>query len=133
MKRATEKPVSLSFVPHLLPLRRGILSTIFCKKAGARSLQDIWEGYHSIYGKEPFVRLYPLGESPNLHAVLETNFIDLSLHEDQGTGEIILVSAEDNLVKGAAGQAVQNFNLKMGFAEETALALTSRSLEPAIH
>lgn len=124
--RSTGKPVSLSFVPHLLPLQRGILTTIFCQKASAVSLQDLWAVYDQAYREEPFIRLYPLGEAPSLHAVRESNFLDLSLQEDATTGEIILVSAEDNLVKGAAGQAIQNMNLRMGLEEATGLLPTAR-------
>ena len=123
LTRATGTKVSVSFVPHVLPLRRGILSTIFCRKAKTASLQDIWDGYRKAYEKEPFIRLYLLGEAPTLQAVTGTNYLDISLHEDQVTGEIIIVSAEDNLLKGAAGQAVQNMNLIMGFPEGSGLLL----------
>ena len=121
LSRATGVDVSASFVPHVLPIRRGILSTIFCAKAREVSLEDIWNTYHDIYGTETFIRLYPLGEAPNLQSVQDTNFVDISLHQDQSTGEIILVTAEDNLKKGAAGQAVQNMNLIVGFPEEMGL------------
>ncbi len=127
LARASGKAVSLSFVPHLLPLQRGILTTIFCPKSDGASLDGLWAAYDQAYRDEPFIRLYPLGEAPSLHAVRETNFLDISLHEDATTGEIIIVSAEDNLVKGAAGQAVQNMNLRMGLAEETGLLPAARA------
>lgn len=119
--RSTGKPVSLSFVPHLLPLQRGILTTLFCQKSDGVTLQGLWDVYDAAYREEPFIRLYDLGEAPTLHAVRESNFLDLSLQEDAVTGEIIIVSAEDNLVKGAAGQAIQNMNLRFGLPETVGL------------
>ncbi len=122
LRRATEKEVSLSFVPHVLPIQRGILSTMFCRRSGQLSLQDLWEIYEKAYQNEPFIRLYPLGEAPTLQAVRETNYVDISLHEDKKTGDWIVLSATDNLVKGASGQAIQCMNLKMGLQEELGLA-----------
>jgi N-acetyl-gamma-glutamyl-phosphate reductase len=121
LRRATGQAVSLSFVPHVLPLQRGILSTIFCAKSRDLTLEALHDAYRETYQNEPFIRLYALGEAPNLQAVCHTNFLDLSLHEDRTTGDLILVSAEDNLVKGAAGQAVQNLNLRMGYPETLGL------------
>ena len=117
LRRKTGKPVTLTFVPHVLPLQRGILSTIYCRKNGKASLQEIWNAYNDRYKDEPFIRLYPLGQSPALHAIRESNFLDISLHEDTITGDIVIVAAEDNLVKGAAGQAVQNMNIMTGSPE----------------
>ena len=121
LQRATGKAISAAFVPHLLPLQRGILSDIFCKRSNTLSLQAIWNLYQQTYQNEPFIRLYPLGETPNLQAVRESNFVDISLHEDQKNGTLVFIAAEDNLTKGAAGQAVQNLNLVMGYPEETGL------------
>ncbi|MBI1388607.1 MAG: N-acetyl-gamma-glutamyl-phosphate reductase [bacterium] len=130
LRRAVEKPVSLSFVPHLLPLQRGIFYTIFAAKAKEISLKDLWALYDEAYRGEPFVRLYPLGETPTLHAVRGSNFVDISLHQDAVTGEVIFASAEDNLVKGAAGQAVQNMNVRMGFPETEGLLPIAMQREP---
>lgn len=121
LQRATGKPVSLVFVPHVLPLQRGILSTMYCKKSANVSLQQIWDAYQKIYGDEKFIRLYPLGKAPDLQAIRMSNFVDISIHEDATTGDIIILSAEDNLVKGAAGQAVQNLNVIMGYPEHYGL------------
>ncbi|RJP24277.1 MAG: N-acetyl-gamma-glutamyl-phosphate reductase [Candidatus Omnitrophota bacterium] len=122
LSRVTGAKVSSSFVPHVLPIRRGILSTMFCRKKGNAALQQIWDAYNSYYEKEMFIRLYALGEAPNLQAVCGSNFVDISLHQDQITGEVIIVAAEDNLCKGAAGQAVQNMNIMMGFPEGMGLS-----------
>lgn len=121
LKRATGQPVSLVFVPHVLPLQRGILSTMYCRRAGKATLQQIWDAYQKHYGSETFIRLYPLGKAPDLQAVRMSNFVDISIHEDSLTGDIIILSAEDNLVKGAAGQAVQNLNVLMGYPERYGL------------
>jgi N-acetyl-gamma-glutamyl-phosphate reductase len=121
LSNATGNDVKLSFVPHVIPVRRGILSTMFCQPAEGVTLQDLWEGYHNLYRDEPFMRVYELGEAPDLNAVANTNYLDIAVHQDQETGEFIVLSAEDNLLKGAAGQAVQCFNIRNGFQEEMGL------------
>ena len=125
---AAGQTVSLSFVPHVLPVRRGIFSTMFCAPADGFSLQQMRDGYQTVYENEPFMRVYDLGEEPNLQAVTGTNFLDIALHQDRETGGFIILSVEDNLLKGAAGQAVQCFNIRMGFPET--LALTVQGLLP---
>jgi N-acetyl-gamma-glutamyl-phosphate reductase len=110
----------LSFVAHLLPVDRGILETIYFRTA-AKRVEEIVEVYGKRYSGEPFVRLYPPGHVPDLRAVERTNFCDLGVKLDPATGRGVVVSAIDNLVKGAAGQAVQNMNLALGFAETEAL------------
>lgn len=117
LKRVTKKDVQATFVPHVLPIQRGILSTIYCKNTNKGTLEEIWKSYQETYRDEPFIRLYDLGEAPTLQAVCESNFVDISLHQDKITGDIVIVSAEDNLTKGAAGQAVQNLNVMMGYPE----------------
>lgn len=121
LERATGKPVSLAFVPHVLPLQRGILSTMYCRRAGSATLQQIWDAYQKAYENEQFIRLYPLGKAPDLQGVRMSNFVDIAIHEDSFTGDVIILSAEDNLVKGAAGQAVQNLNVIMGYPEKYGL------------
>lgn len=121
LSSASGRNVSLTFVPHVLPLQRGILATMFAKAAGGATLGDIREGYREICRDEPFIRLCDPGEAPTLHAVRGGNYLDIGLFEDKATGDIVILSAEDNLVKGAAGQAVQNLNIRMGFPETAAL------------
>ncbi len=121
LSQATAKDVSLVFVPHVLPLQRGILSTMYCRKADGVTLQQVWDAYQKQYGDEQFIRLYPLGKAPDLQAIRLSNFVDISIHEDANTGDIIIMSAEDNLVKGAAGQAVQNLNVMMDYPEHFGL------------
>jgi N-acetyl-gamma-glutamyl-phosphate reductase len=109
------------FTPHLVPINRGILSTIYVQLAGARTVADIIALYRSFYARAPFVRVYGEGAMPEIQAVARTNYFDVGFAVDAGTRRLIVISALDNLTKGAAGQAVENMNLMFGFAEETAL------------
>jgi len=110
-----------SFVAHLLPMERGILETIHFRASGIQSAEDLLEVYERRYAGEPFVRLYNPGKMPDLRAVQRTNFCDIGVRFDPPTGRAVVVSAIDNLVKGAAGQAVQNMNLALGLPETEAL------------
>jgi len=109
------------FTPHLVPINRGILSTIYVQLAGARTVADIIALYRSFYAHAPFVRVYGEGAMPEIQAVARTNYFDVGFALDAATPRLIVISALDNLTKGAAGQAVENMNLMFGFAEETAL------------
>jgi N-acetyl-gamma-glutamyl-phosphate reductase len=111
--------VAVSFTPHLVPMNRGILTTIYAKLAGALDTAALRERYAAHYRKEPFVRVLPPGQFPNVRNVRGSNFCDIGLHADPRTGRLVVVTAIDNLVKGASGQAVQNMNILTGF-EETA-------------
>ncbi len=110
-----------SFTAQLLPLDRGILETIYFRAKGLNSAEDLIGIYEARYANEPFIRLYHPGHTPDLHGVAHTNFCDLGVALDPATGRAVVVSAIDNLVKGAAGQAVQNMNLMLGFAETEGL------------
>ncbi|MBS1854131.1 MAG: N-acetyl-gamma-glutamyl-phosphate reductase [Acidobacteria bacterium] len=109
-----------SFTAQLIPIDRGILETIYFR-ATVASAADLVAIYEKQYAAEPFVRIYNPGHVPDLHAVAHTNFCDIGVTLDARTGRAVVVSAIDNLVKGAAGQAVQNMNLMLGFAETEAL------------
>lgn len=121
LSAAAGEKVTLDFAPHLVPVRRGIHSTIFCAPAEGIELWHIANALRESYGREPFVRL--LGETalPDTKNVTRTNFIDIAWRHDPRTGRILLLSAEDNLTKGAAGQAVQSLNVMCGQAETTGL------------
>ena len=121
--KATGEKVTLLFVPHLLPLNRGIIATSYAKLAGDATLNDIHAYYSEFYQDEQFVRVLPLGAVANLRDVKYSNYCDISLHIDKRTGTLIVVSTIDNMVKGAAGQAVQNMNLMLGIPEDTGLRL----------
>lgn len=115
--------VQVNFTPHLLPINRGILSTIYANLKQEKQTAELLELYRKFYGQEAFVRVMPGGELPNVGYVRGTNFCDLGLVVDQRTGRVIVVSAIDNLVKGAAGQALQNMNLLYGFKEQLGLGI----------
>ena len=115
------KESEFSFTAQLLPLDRGILETIYFRAKGVGSANDLLGIYKDKYGNEPFVRLYSPGQAPDLRAVARTNFCDIGVHYDAATGRAVVISAIDNLGKGAAGQAVQNMNLAFGFAETAGL------------
>jgi N-acetyl-gamma-glutamyl-phosphate reductase len=110
-----------SFTAQLLPLDRGILETIYFRATGVKSADDLIAIFDRRYRNEPFIRLFVPGRVPDLHGVARTNFCDIGLTYDPATGRAVVVSAIDNLVKGAAGQAVQNMNLMLGFPETEAL------------
>ncbi|MGH9558764.1 MAG: N-acetyl-gamma-glutamyl-phosphate reductase [Bryobacteraceae bacterium] len=111
----------LSFTAHLIPIERGILETIYFRARGIGSAEEILAIYRRRYAVEPFVRLYAPGQVPDLQAVARTNFCDIGVEFDPASGRAVIVSAIDNLVKGAAGQAVQNMNLALGFDETAGL------------
>jgi N-acetyl-gamma-glutamyl-phosphate reductase len=107
-----------SFTAQLLPVDRGILETIYFRLAKPADLVAL---YRERYASEPFVRIYPNGQVPDLRAVARTNYCDLGVVADSATGRAVVVAAIDNLVKGAAGQAVQNMNLVLGWPETEGL------------
>ena len=110
-----------SFTAQLIPIDRGILETIYFRARGLASAEDLLAVYEKRYSAEPFVRLYEPPYMPDLRGVARTNFCDIGVTLDAATGRAVVVSAIDNLVKGAAGQAVQNMNLMLGFDEAEGL------------
>lgn len=113
-----KKPVTISFTPHLLPMSRGILSTIYAKLVRQITDSEVHDLYRTFYKDEPFVRVCAPGTVPATQFVRGSNFCDIGFKKDSRTGRIVVLSTIDNLVKGAAGQAVQNMNL-MGNLPET--------------
>jgi N-acetyl-gamma-glutamyl-phosphate reductase len=111
----------LSFTAQLLPIGRGILETIYFRSERLGSAEQLLAIYEERYAGEPFVRLYDVGQVPDLKCVERTNFCDIGVRFDAATGRGVVVSAIDNLVKGAAGQAIQNMNLALGFPETQGL------------
>lgn len=110
-----------TFTAHLLPIERGILETIYLRTVGIEKAVDLLAIYEERYADEPFVRLYAPGKLPDLRAVQHTNFCDIGFVFDPESQRATIVAVEDNLGKGAAGQAVQNMNLMLGFPETEAL------------
>ena len=110
----------LSFTAQLIPIARGILETIYFRTQGVTDAQALRQVYTQQYAREPFIRLYATG-LPDIQGVAHTNFCDIGLRFDAPTGRAVVVTAIDNLVKGAAGQAVQNMNLMLGLQETEGL------------
>lgn len=109
------------FTTHLLPVARGILSTIYAWLNKAHSAEDVESLYRSFYAGKPMVRIWPAGRLPELHHVVHTNFCDIGFGLDPSGERLVVVSCLDNLGKGAAGQAVQNFNGMFGYEEASGL------------
>lgn len=120
---AAGKELVLNFTPHLTPMNRGILATCYAKLKKAASYEDIKEVYEKAYGKEYFIRFTKKGVFPETRWVKGSNFLDIGFTIDERTNRIIVIGAIDNLVKGAAGQAVQNMNIRFGLTENTGLTM----------
>lgn len=116
-----DKDIKVTFIPHLLPVNRGIESTIYCDLTKKIDLFKIYELHCDYYKDKKFVRVCPLGTIANIKNVRMSNYCDISLHLDEHTNKLIIVTAIDNMVKGAAGQAIQNMNLIFGLPEESGL------------
>jgi len=113
--------VKVSFTPHLLPVIRGILTTLHCFPSPEIIPQELWDIYTSNYQEEPFVDVLELGEIPRLSSVRGSNQCHIGCFEIDENGRLVIISSIDNLVKGASGQAVHNMNLMCGFPETTSL------------
>jgi N-acetyl-gamma-glutamyl-phosphate reductase len=118
---AAEREVVVSFTPHLVPMNRGILSTIYVRGRRGRTAEELHGILLKFYAKEPFVHVLPFGETPQTRHVRGSNMTFIGVVKDRKEGRAIIVSALDNLVKGASGQAIQNMNLVMGWPETTGL------------
>jgi len=115
------REIRITFTPHLLPVNRGILSTIYASLAKDAEAGEVLAAYQTFYRDEPFVRVFPAGSFPNVSSVRGSNYCDIGVAVDKRTRRVIVVAAIDNLIKGASGQAVQNMNLMCGFPETTGL------------
>lgn len=115
--------ISLTFTPHLVPMKRGILSTIYATMAQPIAEREIYDVYEQFYKNEKFVRLRPGDLLPSTADVWGSNYCDIGLKVDKRNNRLIILSAIDNLVKGASGQAVQNMNLMLGWDESLGLEI----------
>ncbi|RMF90653.1 MAG: N-acetyl-gamma-glutamyl-phosphate reductase [Nitrospinota bacterium] len=113
--------VSLTFVPHLIPVTRGIICTIYATLRQQVKIETLQDLYTRFYAGSPFVRMRPPGSCAGLKSVIGSNFCDISLTVDDRNGRLVIVSWIDNLVKGQAGSALQNLNVMFGFPEEMGL------------
>lgn len=111
----------IQFNPHLAPMRRGIATTITVPSTPGGTIEQVYAAWHAAYAGRPFVQILPSGETPDTAHTVGTNRVDISAVHDPRTGNFIITAAEDNLVKGASGQAVQIMNLWSGFAETDGL------------
>lgn len=116
--------LTVSFTPHLLPISRGILTTAYATLTEETGADRIRAAFETRYETEPFVRVLPEGQLPQIKYVIGSNFCDLGFAMDSRTNRVIVLSSLDNLVKGAAGQALQNMNLMFGLPETTGLLQT---------
>jgi len=118
---AAGRDVVVSFTPHLVPMNRGILSTIYVRGMLGKSVEDIHAILLKYYENEPFVHVLPFGQTPQTRHVRGSNMTFIGVANDRVPGRAIVISALDNLVKGASGQAVQNMNLMLGYPETLGL------------
>ncbi len=121
LSRIHGNPIVISFTPHLVPMTRGMLSTIYARLLSAAEDEVLLSEYRAFYRNAPFVRVAPADQFPGTSQVTGSNYCDIGLKVDPRTGRVIVVSAIDNLVKGASGQAVQNMNLMFDLPETLGL------------
>jgi N-acetyl-gamma-glutamyl-phosphate reductase len=117
------QPIKMTFVPHLVPMSRGILTTLYANPVKGITREDVEKCLNTFYSGCPFIRILGKNRLPDTRFVRGTNFCDIGIRLDERNGRLILISAIDNLVKGAAGQAVQNMNLMLGLDETAGLRM----------
>ncbi len=123
LSQLARKEIRVTFVPHLIPMDRGILSTLYVHLKKKMKTEELLEALRDFYKGEPFVRVYPKGKLPNTKNVRGSNFCDIAVAVDESGDRAVVVTAIDNLVKGASGEAVQNMNIMLGYPETTGLAV----------
>ncbi len=116
-----QREINVTFVPHLIPMDRGILSTLYVHLAKKTSTQDLLHAIEDFYQGEPFIRTYPKGKLPSTKDVRSSNFCGIGVTASESGDRAVVVTAIDNLVKGASGEAVQNMNIMLGFPETMGL------------
>lgn len=121
LSQVAGEPVTISFTTHLAPMTRGILSTMYAKLTSDVTEQQLIDCYKQYYEGRPFVRIRPEGQWPATKEVSGSNYCDIGFSIDKRTNRVTIISVIDNLVKGAAGQAIQNLNLMMGWDEQLGL------------
>lgn len=118
-----QKKIAVTFVPHLIPMDRGILTTLYVHLTKKMKTEELLNAFQEVYGEEPFVRIYPKGKLPNTKDVRGSNFCDIGMTVNEAGDRAVIVTAIDNLVKGASGEAVQNMNIMLGYPETMGLEL----------
>jgi N-acetyl-gamma-glutamyl-phosphate reductase len=121
LQKESVSPITVTFSTHLVPMTRGIMCTIYTDLLDLKDIKEVIELYTTFYNDHPFVRIRKEGNLPSTKEVYGSNFCDIGIHVDERTGKLVLVSVIDNLIKGAAGQAVQNLNVMNGWDVRTGL------------
>ncbi len=121
LSEMTQKKVAVTFVPHLIPMDRGILTTIYLILTKKWKTEEVLNAFQEHYQKEPFIRIYSKGKLPNTKDVRGSNYCDIGVKVNEADGRTVIITAIDNLVKGASGEAVQNMNIMLGFPETMGL------------
>jgi N-acetyl-gamma-glutamyl-phosphate reductase len=121
LSSVARKKFTVTFVPHLIPMDRGILSTLYVTLGKKMNTEEVLNIFRTHYQGEPFVRVYPKGKLPNTRDVKGSNYCDIGVKVNEEDGRLVVVTAIDNLVKGASGEAVQNMNIMLGFPETMGL------------
>ena len=123
LSKLSGEKVIITFVPHLLPVNRGILATVYADIKDGVTFEQIRKAYEDFYKDEFFVRLLDDGKCADIHNIKYSNFCDVSIHHDKRANKLVACAAIDNMVKGAAGQAIQNMNIIFGLDEKTGLVI----------
>ncbi|MEW6376620.1 MAG: Asd/ArgC dimerization domain-containing protein, partial [Thermodesulfobacteriota bacterium] len=116
-----KKKVTVTFIPHLIPMDRGILTTLYVHLKKKMKTEEVLDTFAECYQGEPFVRIYPKGKLPNTKDVRGSNYCDIGVNVSESDGRVVVVTAIDNLVKGASGEAIQNMNIMLGYPETMGL------------
>ncbi len=116
-----QKKIAVTFVPHLIPMDRGVLTTLYVQLTKKMKTEELLNAFQECYEGEPFVRIYPKGKLPNTKDVRGSNFCDIGAVVSEADGRAVVVTAIDNLVKGASGEAIQNMNIMLGYPETMGL------------
>ena len=121
LSRLAQKEMNVTFVPHLIPMDRGILSTLYVRLTKKMKTEELLHAIEDFYQGEPFIRTYPKGKLPSTKDVRGSNFCGIGVTVSESDHRAVIVTAIDNLVKGASGEAVQNMNIMLGFPETMGL------------
>jgi N-acetyl-gamma-glutamyl-phosphate reductase len=123
LSQLAQKEVTVTFVPHLIPMDRGILTTLYVNLTKKWKSEEVLNIFEECYRGEPFIRIYPKGKLPNTKDVRGSNYCDIGVIVNESDGRVVIVTAIDNLVKGASGEAIQNMNIMLGYPETMGLGV----------
>ena len=121
LSQLAQQKVTITFVPHLIHMDRGILTTLYVNLNKKMGTEEVLHIFQKCYRGEPFIRIYPKGKVPNTKDVRSSNYCDIGVEVNESEGRAVIVTAIDNLVKGASGEAIQNMNIMLGYPETMGL------------